>query len=467
MHKDNWIQRFLITATLSLGLWTVLSYLLPAKPSSSEASGLFWHNKIHTSNRYDLVFVGDSRIYRGIDPASVEQTFADLGSAIKVFNFGFSSAGLDSAFIEDALSLLDTNAALPILVLGISPSALADENMTNTHYYQEKNRSFTEQLQRKYLSTFLANFDPSTPSLIRNQILENKQGYFQEHYMNGWIASEKIPTDLWKDLWMLEDGFKKADWSLRYQIQLIQLIAQWEKKGIQVFAFRPPAAAHFEKAENKWSQFSESAIAAQIEAVGGNWIQLPNRYQYQTYDGSHLTKESAQKMSSDIAKKISKQLFGAYQRVYNTSHTMELDRYKNWSDLSPEICADTAYQSARSNLLHPESFSSTFSIPMRDVATGHLQIKANTWLLSKQYKTLKDAYLVIALEKNDSSIIWDAQPVQNQVLDTLGWNRIQHQLEIRHEFKEALLKVYVWNNSSKKLWIDDFEVQINNISNND
>ena len=466
MLKNTWNKRFFTTAGLSLCLWGIFAYFLPAKPSSSTASGLFWHHKIHTNDRYDMVIVGDSRIYRGVDPACIEKLMGG-DQAIKVFNFGFSSAGLDSAFIEDAIRLLDTNAQPPILVLGVSPSALADENMRNIHYYQEKNRSYTEQLQRRYLNTFLGNFDPSAPSLVRNLLVDNKEGYFQKHYKNGWIASEKIPTDLWKDLWMLEDGYKKAVWSLYYQTRLIHLIAGWEARGIEVIAFRPPAAAHFESAENTLSQFRESAIAAQIEAVGGTWIDIKDRYQYQTYDGSHLLKSSAQKLSIYLAKQIKKRLFEQSPPLYSTTNSMEQFTLRNWSDMNPFMRSDTAFKGNFSNRIAAGGFSSTFSLPMAEIKADDLQVEATAWVWAGYQMNLNDAYLVVALERNDSSIMWDAQALKPQLLDTLTWNSVQHQLNIAAASEDSELKVYVWNNGNKDLWVDEFDVQLKKRSRDD
>ena len=466
MLNNTWSRRFFTTSGLSICLWGLFAFFLPPKPSSSTASGLFWHHKIHTNNRYDIVVVGDSRIYRGIDPSCIETVMQD-DQPIKVFNFGFSSAGLDSAFIEDAIRLLDTNAQPAILVLGVSPSALADENMLNTHYYQEKNRSYTEQLQRRYLNAFLGNFDQTTPSLVRNLIADNKEGYFQKHYENGWIASEKIPADLWKDLWMLEDGYKKAVWSLYYQTRLLRLIAGWEARGIEVVAFRPPAAAHFESAENALSEFPESAIAAQIEAVGGTWIDIEDRYQYKTYDGSHLLKSSAQKLSTYLAKQIHKRLFDKAQPLYRTTNSMEEFSLLNWSDLSPVMCSDKAFGGKVSNRVSPGGFSTTFALPMEAIKAADLQIEVNAWVWAGYQLNLKDAYLVVALEQNDSSIVWDAQAIKTQLLDTLSWNRVQHKLHLEEALEGSKLKVYIWNNGDRELWIDNFDVQLKKSARNE
>ena len=48
----------------------------------------FWMNKVKSSKQFDMVFIGDSRCYRGIQPAVFEK---ELG--LTAFNAGLSSGG--------------------------------------------------------------------------------------------------------------------------------------------------------------------------------------------------------------------------------------------------------------------------------------------------------------------------------------------------------------------------------------
>jgi hypothetical protein len=82
----------------------IMGQLLPEPPASTILNESFWAHKIDNRGRYDMVITGDSRVYRGIDPGIISQKM-DLSS----FNYGFSSAGLDSLLINNAILLLDPN----------------------------------------------------------------------------------------------------------------------------------------------------------------------------------------------------------------------------------------------------------------------------------------------------------------------------------------------------------------------
>ncbi|MBL8013012.1 MAG: hypothetical protein JNN05_04115, partial [Candidatus Omnitrophica bacterium] len=65
--------------------------------------------------------------------------------------------------------------------------------------------------------------------------------------------------------------------------------------------FRPPASRQMEELENSQSGYNETAIVLAINAAGGSWIDIEDRYGYKTYDGSHLNSQSAKRLSEYIA----------------------------------------------------------------------------------------------------------------------------------------------------------------------
>lgn len=65
------------TKILSLVITTVILFLfykiiLLKLPSSNILNEAFWSKKVTNKNKYDIVFIGDSRIYRGISPRAIE-----------------------------------------------------------------------------------------------------------------------------------------------------------------------------------------------------------------------------------------------------------------------------------------------------------------------------------------------------------------------------------------------------------
>ncbi len=455
---NAWVLRIFISALLTICLLCLCRPLIPPIPSSSMLSGLFWCNKVDPGKLFDVVFMGDSRIYRGIDPETVEKELDEFDKP-EVFNFGFSSAGLDTAFLNDGAKLLNPDAAKRIIVLGVSPSALADENMMNTHYYQEKNRPATEFWQRRFINPYLSIFDPGNPALIRNKYRKNNEGYFQEYKMNGWIASVKKPIDVWKDHWMIEQGYKKAEWSLKYQKFLIDKIAEWEKSGIQVFAFRPPAVKHFEKSENEFSDFHEKAIAAQIEAAGGEWIVVEDRYSYQTYDGNHLMKYSAQRLSAFLGNAISKCLKNTSKiHLLTTLNDFESPEMKYWQLVAMD--KKNAFNGNSGHLVLPKTFSAAFVLPLDELPNNKLMIRTSCWMKSVDINVNSNSYLVISVESEGESLFWQGQKIFDHILDKSDWNRVMLSASYLNNKPGAVLKVYVWNNSKIPVSIDNFKIQI-------
>ncbi|NOT28941.1 MAG: hypothetical protein HOP15_00675 [Planctomycetes bacterium] len=69
-------------------------------PDSIEAQK-FAHFRAH-ADEYDLVYVGTSRVFRGFDPATFDQTLAELGHPLRSYNFGLVGMGyLEQRFIVD------------------------------------------------------------------------------------------------------------------------------------------------------------------------------------------------------------------------------------------------------------------------------------------------------------------------------------------------------------------------------
>jgi hypothetical protein len=55
--------------------------------------------------------------------------------------------------------------------------------------------------------------------------------------------------------------------------------------------------------ENTYSEFDEESFINGFTQAGGVWFSFPHQ-NYHSYDGSHLTGDSAVQLSYDLAKKI-------------------------------------------------------------------------------------------------------------------------------------------------------------------
>ena len=459
---SSYFWRIMISLVLTVGLLLVCGPIFPPQPSSLMISSLFWTNKVYPDKAFDVVFIGDSRIYRGIDPEKVREELAELGS-FRVFNFGFSSAGLDSVLLDAGAALLDKQSAKPIIVLGVNSSSLADENMVNRHYRQEKNRPLMELWQRKYVNPYFSFFDPTLPSVLRNKYRGKKAGYYQEYQLNGWVASDKLPRDVWATYWMTERSCLEGTFSPSIRKNLIKKVAEWEKNGIEVFAFRPPAAKHFEAIETKEEYFPEQAIIAQFEAAGGTWIDITKREEYTTYDGNHLEKKSAQRLSSFIGKAIKKSL------KLPTKSNLKFSSFQNfdktiappWGELEESaLTKKDAFSGQTAHLLKPKSFSSTYVKNLDSLLRQNLYISASCWMKSEKSAQDSKIVLVVSVQDGEEVLLWQGQQFVEQTLDKTAWNRIQLSTDYLNDKKGCLLKIYVWNDSEAEVLMDDFRIEI-------
>jgi hypothetical protein len=78
---------------------------------------------------------------------------------------------------------------------------------------------------------------------------------------------------------------------------------KWVREGIRVYAFRPPTTPEMRELESLLSGFDEKDFLDRLGKAGGIWIPV-SLQEYRSYDGSHLDKENAKRLSVRIAEII-------------------------------------------------------------------------------------------------------------------------------------------------------------------
>ena len=267
----------------------------------------FWVEKTFAESEYDLVVLGDSRVYRGVSPEELEKALPGL----KALNFGYSSAGFTEILLNQGRAKLSSTADPRIIVLGISPWSLTAKAGENSHLKQELSRSFSERLERVYLSSLRASFSSMTPSSLRQNLQARpkppKVLYHQIHHSNGWVESWKVPPNPREQLTAYIENFSKNLVSASIVNELVRQTESWIEEGILVFAFRLPTTSEMVALENKHSGFDEEQIRTRIEASGAVWIDVAEG-DYESYDGSHLDRKSARRLSQKLGEKIAEHL---------------------------------------------------------------------------------------------------------------------------------------------------------------
>ncbi len=257
----------------------------------------FWIQKIAHLQAYDLVVMGDSRVYRSISPQAMQAYLPGY----RILNFGFSAGGLNSVMYAEAERRLDPGSDIRTIVLGVTPHALTPSTMDNAQYVRllAMQRSYVDLLPLPVLD-FFSPIAPEDILAIVNPPETHSDYYYQEWFADGWIASNREPPDPSRGLRAYSDIFDDNQVSSLLLEALYQQVAVWTQAGIQVYGFRVPTTTAMVELENASSGFDEEAFRIAFEDAGGIWFSFPVE-RYASYDSSHLHRDSAVLLSGDLA----------------------------------------------------------------------------------------------------------------------------------------------------------------------
>ena len=291
-----------LTILLALIAASGLSLLLP-KDSELYLSQRFWITKTFAPARYNVIVMGDSRVYRGVSPAIMEKELKEF----KVLNFAYSNGGLNPEMFSAAENKLNETSRFKVIVLGISANTVTGYSRDNRQYLQELSRTREQRFEAIYLNSVKYWFSPTLPEKLLDE-LKNKQTdafYTNKYFMNGYVASIKFPIDTTEAILSYQKDFNQYKVENKYLDELYFQVKRWTNQNIIVFGFRPPVSLPMRQLEDSLGRYNEEQIRTEFEKAGGHWIDL-NPNLYKTYDGSHVTIESARKLSIKIASEIEK-----------------------------------------------------------------------------------------------------------------------------------------------------------------
>jgi hypothetical protein len=312
MHKD----RTFLALCVGLLLFILIANFRP-KPvavtvlplsynpifESNPVSERFWVMKAQAPTHFDMIAMGDSRIYRGLSP----QAMQTILQGQRILNFGFSGGGLNPEMYSAAELRLDSNSHQKSILFGVSPQTLCPRTEANDHFLQEMRRPPDYIFLHLYWMPLVNLFEPVHLSDLSNPVFQDKsqdqEGYYLEFHDDGWVASWTIPEYPDSQIDSYRSIFSTTQVSPRLVQDLLDQTQQWVAQGIKVYAYRPPTSQAMADLENQVSGFDEIDFSARFEAAGGVWFSIPLAL-YHSYDGSHLVKASAVQLSVDIARLI-------------------------------------------------------------------------------------------------------------------------------------------------------------------
>lgn len=293
-------MRALVLAALLVLAAACLNNASPdPKYDESHNARAFWQHKVFglADGSYDIVLSGDSRVYRGLDPAQFDAAI----KGTKTFNFGFSGGGHNPLiFTEIDRILNDDPARIHAVVLGITPYSLTPKAQLNAEYLDYKAKGPPASLQGIY-----DWFRPISASRLKKLLAHTAAKPSNEAHIygsDGWVRSDWIKRDETAELANYKANFDGNRVDQAVIDGVISKTGEWTAQGIIVVAFRPPTTPAMLALENSVSGFNETAFNAAFRAAGGLWVEAGQHYE--TYDGSHLTPESGEQLSKIVASAI-------------------------------------------------------------------------------------------------------------------------------------------------------------------
>ena len=290
--------KIILLTPITLILILAIKLFIPAKENVKTKQEYFWTLKTHTPDKFDIIVMGDSRIYRGISPEDLTKKLPKTSAV----NLGFSSAGFNDLYFSFAEEKLKKESKTKVILLGISPHSLTPSALKNEELKSYLNKSKTDVFKITKLANIYKTLNIITPSQISNNLTNTNKpytNYNQEFYTNGWVKSSNKNPNINIALYKYQNIFNDNKVSEEAINNLSDQINKWTEKGIKVICFRPPSTVEMEQLEDSLSGYNEVEISQKIITNGGYWINI-NSKNYVSYDGSHLHYQSAIKLSKKL-----------------------------------------------------------------------------------------------------------------------------------------------------------------------
>ena len=262
----------------------------------------YWATKIGWQHYADVVITGDSRVLGGISPGQMQQT---LGHR-RIVNYGFASNLYLPQYLEAVEQVLKPRSDYRTIILGITPHSLTEDPDVTGQFFELKRLSKQDLFIDNHFAGLIGFFDYMSfhdakvglfPSLGKSQTTK-------EFFADGWLAYSKKPPGKKKELKKYRRMYERHRVTPAMIENLMDHVTQWSESGIRVYGFLVPTCKQMVEMENRLSGFNENEFVASFKSAGGIWIEI-DPTGYDSFDGSHLQRESALEFSRDLAMKIS------------------------------------------------------------------------------------------------------------------------------------------------------------------
>jgi 4-amino-4-deoxy-L-arabinose transferase-like glycosyltransferase len=117
-------------------------------------------------------------------------------------------------------------------------------------------------------------------------------------------------------------------------------------------------------------------------------------------------------------------------------------------------------------VLHPQGFSPTFILPLVHLLTDYstkFEVKLSAFVYAPSNQMTS---LVVSIEDTlGKTIIWLGKPLKEIIKPKKQWQKVDMtaSYETKPETNKFKLKVYLWNNDTSTVWVDDMKITITGI----
>lgn len=299
------MQRHRIGLTLCLSAGLVVATVMHRGPDHHEdlRLDLFWAGKLVWDRCADCVIAGDSRICRGVTPAAMESVL----DYRRVLNFAFDSSGYSEPYLRAVERVLDPGLNPRAVILGITPYSLTRAAVEDNEFEYRRGLIPFQSMAGLYALQSLHRLSPLRIDQIHEKLsldAEAPPGTTDREYRpDGWLSMARRNGDTSMYMEQYRTAFENNPVDHHLTANLLSHVRRWCAAGIRVYAFRPPIAEPILQIEQECSRFDEPGFVAAFRRAGGIWIPI-DALAYDTYDGSHLGRDEATRLSQTLAQEI-------------------------------------------------------------------------------------------------------------------------------------------------------------------
>ena len=284
LHAIGLLTVLFSLATLSVAL------LRPDRFNPAEYDS-FWRMKLAWHHDADVVVLGNSRVYRGFNPAAFTQACPGL----RVRNFGFSATVFSTDYLHRGMQVLDPQGARAILV-GFTPLLFKfPDTPDGFKSAQKRDRQFrlpwTFQAMLERWLIHLRPIEVPLPAKLRQSQRLTNSGFMEVTTTVNPPDAKKLRNDLQR--YVTQPYYAPA------YAAFLDSIGHAVANGYRVFVYYVPTSAAVDRIDTEMTGLDPDMVSRDVTAHGAVMLH-PDTHDLEAYDGSHLTGASAALLSQRL-----------------------------------------------------------------------------------------------------------------------------------------------------------------------